>query len=94
MVKDDGKLGMDGLKDLSENEKLLPEIREFAKDVLEATQVASDFLCYLQETDKGKDIPEKGDVLGMRTFLQDFFDYMATKIDEAQDHAEIQTIKG
>lgn len=94
MVEDDGKLGMDGIKDMSENEKLLPEIKEFAKDVLETTQVASDFLCYLQETGKGKDIPEKGDVLGMRTFLQDFFDYMAKKINEAQDHAKIQTIKG
>ncbi len=51
-----------------------------ADDSFNATMVASDFLCYLQETEVV--IPlNKEDIHGSADFLQGFFNYMAMKIN-------------
>lgn len=63
---------------------VVAESEQIEKDTLEVTMVANDFLCYLQETDRHETIPDKGDVVGMKEFLQDFFDYMAEKVKEKQ----------
>lgn len=60
--------------------QLPPQVEQLAKDMIQASRVATDFLCYMQETGVHKNLPEKDDTEGMKKFLQDFFDYMANRV--------------